>query len=321
MDKKKILFICGSLNQTTIQHKISKQLDNEYDCYFSAYYGDTWLKWMSENGKLENTVMGYKSRFWCEEYLYDHGLKVDYRGEKNKYDLAFTCSDLVIPKNIRNSKIVLVQEGTLTPENWRYHTVRLLNWSRVLADTSMFGLSHAYDKFCVLSEGYKKIFIRKGCDPDKIIVTGVPNFDNVWEEYGNNDFPHKDFVLACTSYIRESLLPEDREGFIKRAVEIAGDKQLIFKIHPKEDLERAVREVNEFAPNALVYTSGNTEQMIANCDTLVTRYSTVVLTALALGKKVYSDMDSRIYSEITPVQTGGKSAEIIANIGRELIES
>lgn len=321
MDKKKILFICGSLNQTTIQHKISKHLDKDYDCYFTAYYGDTWIKWMSENGKLEYTVTGYKSRFWCEEYLKDNNLKIDYRGERNKYDLVYTCSDLIIPKNIRNSKIVLVQEGTLTPENWRYHTVRLLKWSRVLADTTMFGLSHAYDKFCVMSEGYKKIFIRKGCDPEKIIATGVPNFDNVWEDYGNNDFPHKNFVLSCTSYLRESKLYEDRIGFIKRSVEIAGDKQLIFKIHPKEDMQRAVSEMREHAPNSIIYTEGNTEQMIANCDILVTRYSTVFLTALALGKKVYTDMDSRIFDEITPIQNGGKSAELIANIGRELIEN
>lgn len=319
MDKKKILFICGSLNQTTILHKISKYL-GAYDCYFTAYYGDTWIKWMSENGKIEYTITGYKSRFWCEEYLTDNGLQNDYRGEKNKYDLVMSCSDMIVPNNVKNIKSILIQEGTLTPENWRYHTVRALNWSRTLADTSMFGLSFSYDKFCVFSEGYKKIFVRKGCDPDKIVVTGVPNFDNVWEDYGNNNFPHKNYVLACTSYIRESKLPEDRIGFIKKTVALSEGKQVIFKIHPKEDLERAVREVKEYAPNALVYTSGNTEEMIANCDVLVTRYSTVILTALAMGKKVYSDMDSRIYDELKPIQTGGKSAVIIANIAKQLIE-
>lgn len=319
MDKKKILFICGSLNQTTILHKISKHL-SDYDCYFSAYYGDSWIRWMSENGKLEYTITGYKSRFWCEEYLADNNLQIDYRGERHNYDLVLTCSDLIVPKNIRNKKMILIQEGTLTPENWRYHTVRALRWPHVLADTSMFGLSHAYQKFCVFSEGYKKIFIRKGCDPEKIVVTGVPNFDNVWEDYGNNDFPHKNYLLACSSYIRESKLPEDRVGFIKKSLELAEGKQVIFKIHPKEDLERAVSEVREHAPEALVFTSGNTEEMIANCDILVTRYSTVILTALAMGKKVYSDMDSRIYPDITPIQTGGKSAGIIANIARELLE-
>ena len=37
---KKILFICGSLNQTTQMHQIASHLMNEYDCYFTPYYAD-----------------------------------------------------------------------------------------------------------------------------------------------------------------------------------------------------------------------------------------------------------------------------------------
>ena len=34
-----ILFICGSLNQTTMMHKIAQQLEG-YDCFFTPYYAD-----------------------------------------------------------------------------------------------------------------------------------------------------------------------------------------------------------------------------------------------------------------------------------------
>ena len=31
-------------------------------------------------------------------------------------------------------------------------------------------------KFCVASEGYRDLFISKGVKPEKIYVTGIPNF-------------------------------------------------------------------------------------------------------------------------------------------------
>ena len=34
-----ILFICGSLNQTTMMHKIATQLE-ECNCFFTPYYAD-----------------------------------------------------------------------------------------------------------------------------------------------------------------------------------------------------------------------------------------------------------------------------------------
>jgi hypothetical protein len=47
-----------------------------------------------------------------------------------------------------------------------------------LAGTAATGLSDAYHAFCVASEGYRDFFIRKGARPEKIIITGIPNFDN-----------------------------------------------------------------------------------------------------------------------------------------------
>jgi len=39
---RKILYICGSMNQTTMMHQISEHL-SLYDSYFSPYYADGFI--------------------------------------------------------------------------------------------------------------------------------------------------------------------------------------------------------------------------------------------------------------------------------------
>jgi hypothetical protein len=89
-----------------------------------------------------------------------------------------TCTDLFPPKNIRDNKIVLVQEGITDPESSVFHLVKRLRFLPLwLAGTSTTGLSDACRAFCVASEGYRDFFIRTGVRPEKFVVTGIPNFD------------------------------------------------------------------------------------------------------------------------------------------------
>jgi hypothetical protein len=243
---------------------------------------------------------------------------MDDRGELNDYDLVVTCSDLIIPKNIKNKKVILVQEGMTDPKNIFYYGAKYLKLPRYFASTSTTGLSDYYDYFCVASKGYKELFTSNGCNPDKIIVTGIPNFDNC-RQYLNNDFPHKDYVLVCTSDARETFKYENRKYFIKRAVEIANGRKLIFKLHPNEKAGRANYEIQKYAEGALVYASGNTNEMIANCSVLITKYSSVVYVGLALGKEVFSDFDMDILKSLVPEQNDGHSSFFIANLCDEHI--
>ena len=177
----------------------------------------------------------------------------------------------------------------------------------------MTGMSDAYSDFCVMSEGYRDLFIRKGVDPSKIRVTGIPNFDHA-ASFLDNDFPHRGYVLAATSCLRETLKYEDRKGFIQKARRIAAGRQLIFKLHPNENIPRATREIQESAPEALVYPDGNTDHMIANCDVLVTKYSSVVYVAVALGKEIHSDLDPETLRRLAPIQNGGTAGRRIAEL-------
>jgi hypothetical protein len=315
---RKILFIGGSLNQTKIVHAVARQLEADHACYFTPYYTDGVFELAARHGLLDFTVIGGTPRRQTEQYLADHRLKVDYGGRRNDYDLVVTSSDLLIQKNIRHKKIVLVQEGMTDRETFMFHLVKWFRLPRYLASTSTNGLSDAYQYFCVASAGYRDLFIRKGVDPDKIVVTGIPNFDNV-DQFCQNDFPHRNFVLVATSDTRETFKFDNRKQFIRQAIDIAAGRPLIFKLHPNERGDRAVREIKAQAPHALIYTTGNIEPMIANCDVLITQYSTVVYIGLALGKEVYSYFDIEMLKELVPIQNGATSGKNIARVCRRLL--
>jgi hypothetical protein len=308
-----ILFICGSLNQTKMMHQISTYLDDKYNCFFTPYYADGLEGYLSKRGLLDFTVLGGNFKKNTEIYLAQNGLKVDYKGLNDNYNLIVTCSDLIVPKNTRDKKIVLVQEGMTDKENIFFYLSKYLGLPRYLASTSTTGLSDAYDTFCVASDGYKDLFVRKGCKEEKIRVTGIPNFDNC-KAYRKNNFSYKNYVLVCTSDARETFKYENRKKFILKAVRIAGNSQIIFKLHPNENFERAIKEIKEHAPGSLVFADGNTNEMIANCKTLITKFSSVVYVGLALGKKVYSDFDVNTLKLMTPLQNGGYSARNIASV-------
>ena len=320
MKNKKILYICGSMNQTTQMHKISEELSG-YSAYFTPYYskGYWYIQFTRKLGLMDFSILGGQAKQNTLKYLRENNLNIDDEGKLNEYDLVFTCSDMLIPSNIRDKKIILIQEGMTDPENLGFYLVKKFNFPRWFGGTSTTGMSNIYETFCVASEGYKDLFISKGANPKKIVVTGIPNFDNC-AQYNKNDFPHKNFVLVATSDMRETYKYENRKKFIQYAVQIAKGKQLIFKLHPNENYSRAVSEINKYAPGSLVFQKEKIDPMIANCDVLITRFSTVVYVGLALGKEVYSDFDLQELKRLLPIQNGGTSAVKIAKIGRKSLE-
>jgi hypothetical protein len=317
---KKILFICGSLNQTTMMHEISKHFENDYECWFTQFYTDGILEWARKRGLLDFTILGGEFFKQTTCYLKEKTLKTDYQCKQNKYDLVFTCSDLIVPDNIKQTPIILVQEGMTDPETLMYYLVKYLKLPRYLASTSTSGLSDSYNYFCVASEGYRDLFIKKGVKKEKIAVTGIPNFDDISKYSDKDDFLLKNFVLVATSDARETFKYENRTAFIKKAVKIAGGKQLIFKLHPNEKAGRATKEIRKIVPDALIFHSGNINPLIANCSKLITRYSSVVYIGISLGKEVYSEFDINQLRKMTPIQNGGTSAGKIADVGKKILE-
>ncbi|MEI7695341.1 MAG: hypothetical protein WCI64_06820 [Chlorobium sp.] len=316
--KKKILFICGSMNQTTQMHQISGWLE-EYDRYFSPFFSDGLLGTASDLGMLEFTIMGRKRSERSIDYLRSHHLQLDIGGLAHDYDLVVTCTDLIVPKHIRSKKIVLVQEGMTEPETGLYHLARNFSWMpRWIAGTAMTGLSDAYNKFCVASEGYRDLFIRKGVNPAKIEVTSIPNFDNC-AQYLLNNFKHRDYVLVCTSDNRETFIYENRRKNIERYLAMAENHQLIFKLHPNENAKRAIKEIQRYAPDSLVFSEGRTEEMIANSRMLIAQFSSTIFVGSALNKEVHCGLDHDVLKSLTPLQNNS-AAKMIADVCREVVD-
>ena len=322
--KTKALFVGGSFNQTTQMHRIAEALpDEHFDKWFTAAYADGVIERCRRLGLVEWTILGHRLSATGMQHLEWSGARIDDRGRSRSYDLVFLCQDLVVPRNISagkaaGGKVVLVQEGMTDPENWIYHAVTSLPFlPRWLASTSTMGLSDCYDRFCVASEGYRDLFIRKGVRPEKLVVTGIPNFDDC-ARHRRNHFPHRDYVLVCSSDSRETFKRHDRQAFLRRASEIAGGRQLIFKLHPNENWARARTEIRSVAPHALVFTSGSAEDMVANCKVLIVEYSSLAYVGLALGKEVHAWEDIAALRRLMPIQNG-QAARQIARVACDLV--
>lgn len=321
---KKVLFIGGSPNQTTIIHAVAKCLCQQYDCYFSPYFYDDdhkIFKLVDRLGFMDPVTLGKGFYRQALAYFKDHNLPLDAPPLNHHYDLVVMATDIYISNSLLNKKIILIQEGMTDPKNLRYYLIKWFNLPRYIAfNTSVNGLSDAYQYFCVASEGYRDHFIKNGVRPEKMVVTGIPNFDNVAQLSGDS-FPHKNFVLVATSDIREIYRLHNRKKFIRQVCAIAGERPLIFKLHPNEVVDRAVREIKEVAPHALIYTSGDIEPMIVNCDVLITQYSTVAYIGLTLGKEVHSYFDVNHLNRLLPIQNGGSSAHNIAQVCHHVLEN
>lgn len=324
MARKKVLFLIGSPNQTTQMHQIAQLLEDEFEPYFSQLYYDGWqrgfYRFLLWTGGLNRTIVTGPIKAKADKYLAAHGLKNDFEGRQfdNTYDLVVCCSDVVVPwPLVRRTKTVFVQEGMTDPLNrWARLVKRFTRFPILAIGTALNGMNNCCDIYCVASEGYREHFAGVGVDRGKLLVTGIPNFDNV-EQLRDNDFPHRGYVMVATSDLRETFTPENRPKFIRQCVAIAAGRPLLFKLHPNEVMERAVREIKEHAPpGTLIYTDGTTDHMIANCAELITQYSTVVYVGLALGKPVHSYFDVDDLKRKQPWQNGGTAARRIADVCR-----
>jgi hypothetical protein len=303
-------------------HQIASLLP-DYDCFFSQIYSKhPIIRTVVRAGLLDTTILAGEFRRKGDAYLEKHGLRNDYARSvyANEYDLTLLCSDLLVTKELRKGKTIWVQEGMTDPVTVWARTIRRLGLPTYFAaNTAYNGCSNTCDLYCAASVGYREQFANRGTSRDKIVVTGIPNYDNA-AGLLNNDFPLRGYVMVATSDIRETWNKDDRPAFIRKCVRIADGRPLLFKLHPNEKKERAIAEIRQWAPSALIYTEGNTEQMIANCEELITQYSTVVYIGIALGKKVHSYFDVERLKNLAPVQNGGISAALIASLCRSYIE-
>lgn len=315
--KPRIVFLPGTVSHLTMMREVALQAAPWAECAYAPFFADGLMGRLVGNAERPKGWLPWTHASNALKTIREWGLPEDL-GIRGDYDLAVVATDLVLPRTLRRMPLLLLQEGMTDPETWAFNLVQRLALPRWLASTAALGLSGVFDRFCVASDGYRELFVRRGVPPEKIVVTGLPTYDDIGR-YRNNDFPLRGYVLAATSDARETYKYDNRKAFIRRVLRIADGRPIVFKLHPNERFDRACREIERLAPLAAVYSEGPTAAMIANCDVLVTQYSTVVFIGLVLGKECHSYFDIAELKRLLPVQNGGNSALHIAGVCRGLV--
>ncbi len=162
-----ILFVCGSARQTREMHQIAQELSN-CRVWFTPYYGGTLLTMLRELGMLERTIAGNRLGQECLGYLRNHHLPIDLDGRRARYDLVVTCSDLVLARNTRGRRLVVVHNGRLG--------VSHLLGSRIAHRLSRW-LGQSPSRWCVTSEADRESLRRLGFPGERITVIGSAGHD------------------------------------------------------------------------------------------------------------------------------------------------
>jgi hypothetical protein len=87
--RRRLLFVGGSLNQTTMVHRIAGELA-EHECCFTPYYADGVLRWAAERELLGFTILGGRPKAMSEAFLREQGATIDPRGAGGGWDLVVT---------------------------------------------------------------------------------------------------------------------------------------------------------------------------------------------------------------------------------------
>src|SRR5579862_1877784 len=81
MKRPRVLFICGSMNQTTQMHQIAAQL-GECDGFFTNYFDEGYPNVLKRLRLAEMTPLGYKLSARTLAYLERHHLPIDESGRR-----------------------------------------------------------------------------------------------------------------------------------------------------------------------------------------------------------------------------------------------
>jgi hypothetical protein len=98
-----------------MMHQIAMHLGS-HDCRFTPFYVDgPVLGALKRLGLLEYTILGGAARARTMAYLQRQKVRLDIGGTDGGYDLVVMGTDIVVPANVKDKPIVLVQEGMTDP--------------------------------------------------------------------------------------------------------------------------------------------------------------------------------------------------------------
>jgi UDP-N-acetylglucosamine 2-epimerase len=159
----------------------------------------------------------------------------------------------------------------------------------------------------------KELFVSEGINPEHIVVTGNPKFDQLFYVKGSDckskvcqryGIPEdRDIILLLTGYFVESgqWTPGQREQFIMAVCQATSKlprAKLIIKLHPAVEREADYQEiVRELAEPPVICQDVPLWELIHACSLAITVMSGAGLEAMAVGKPL---MIVNLFEDDTP---------------------
>ncbi|MCH4293895.1 hypothetical protein MJ923_06200 [Shewanella sp. 3B26] len=191
-------------------------------------------------------------------------------------------------------------------------------------------------KICVLNDSVKDFFVKNGCDFSRVVVTGNPAFDAVYDERyfdkgrelrSVHGLSSSDVLILYASQpepvmhpfcnrVGEPDLPRNIEHYLRDYVRDKQGVYLAVRYHPSENVQFISSE-------NVIYSKKIDElySIVHASDVVVVTASTVGLEASLVGKQVIS-VDCSIFTEDAPFSKMGisKGASSIEALGQLLDE-
>lgn len=155
-------------------------------------------------------------------------------------------------------------------------------------------------KIATTGDYEKKLLVQDNIDPNKIVVTGNPKFDNsINKQYTPNIIydllkipPNKKIISFLTSSSVEHGIWTVRmmEIFVKSVVKavdsLPKDTQLVIKIHPMEDLTVYQKIIGEDNQKIILCKDIDLYELINASELIISGFSTAALEAMMFDKPV-----------------------------------
>jgi len=172
----------------------------------------------------------------------------------------------------------------------------LTSISAIDTDNARSYMKHLHaDKIAAMGNRSKDVYVKSGIEGDRIAVTGVAQFDRLFNRDKEQD---KQVVVGCgvdlskriVVFTTQPISPAETQEMLSGVIDAVlkmTDTQLVIKVHPREEMEayQAIAEKYQ-NPRVCVVKDIDLYALISNCELLIAKSSTTALEAMMIGKPV-----------------------------------
>ncbi|MDC0308927.1 hypothetical protein OAL38_00620 [bacterium] len=217
------------------------------------------------------------------------------------------------------------------------HFIDCIAYAVLLTPINFFDLRHHWTKgnvdlFCIENEWFRQGYIKNGCSPDKIVVTGSPEADSFLAE-------HKNFTPEAKAKKRKSLKTLDGEPVLLLVMTNGKHFNQTERIIRRERIEELLAFININHPTLKIWLSVHPQEdqcdykifqqsfkriqvvgdasfsLFLSSDIVITEGSTSIFLAQWINKP------SAIYNMLTPDAEGWHAARASYNYKTTLLDN